>query len=213
MMTCLERIVVSPSLTPLTSPFSFTREVTSRNLMTSAPCRTASRMLASVRRNGSTDASGTFTAPMSAGFTAGSTFIASSGVIASASMPQSRQALMNFSWYSRLSSGRVMKSPPVGSMQDDAILRRIIFSDMHSLAPSGSVTAYLAPLWSKPWLWPEAPSQRSPLSTRRVLSPRSAQSLAVAAPVIPPPMIMTSYSLCESSINIISNLRIKREKL
>ena len=58
------------------------------------------------------------------------------------------------------------------------------------------LTAWLSPVALAVVMFyrPVAPAVRSCLSSRRVLRPRMAQSLAVPAPVIPPPMTITSYS-------------------
>ncbi len=49
-------------------------------------------------------------------------------------------------------------------MNLQASLLSLMFSVMHSLADTGSFTAYLAPLCSMPWNLPEVPEHMSDLS-------------------------------------------------
>ena len=73
--------------------------------------------------------------------TAGSWRSASCGESGVASMPACRQASIKVCCQAMSSSGRVINSPLVGSMQWRAMRRRMRFSLMHSRADSLSVTA------------------------------------------------------------------------
>ena len=187
-------VLWSRTFTPVILSCSRRNSVTSVYTRTSAPWSLASTTFEEHSLNGSTDPSGTLTAPMMSGLTDGSSRMASFGSITSALIPALVHDSTNLAWYARSSSGNVMKNPDVSSTQWLAIFLRIMFSWMHSAADSWSVTAYLAPLWSRPWFRPVAPSAMSWRSISSTLRPLNEQSRAVPAPVMLPPMTMTSNS-------------------
>ncbi len=159
---------------------------------TVAPWRRAELTLPSARKNGSMDASGTLTAALIPASRQGSISRASLVSISSALIPALPQAGRKRSTYSASSLLAETNRPPVSSMQNRAMRLSTAPSSAHSLAETGSVTAYLAPLWSMPWLAPVAPAAKSPASTSMTSAPLMARSLAMPVPVAPPPMMSAS---------------------
>ena len=129
----------------------------------------------------------------------GSSRRASATSIRSAVMPARAQASTQRGSKAGSSSLVRTKKPSVSSTPCLPMRRRIMFSSMHSRADSLSLTAYRAPLCSRPWKRELVPWASPPCSSSRAGTPRMLRSRRMPIPVAPPPMMITVVSFTLSS--------------